>query len=228
MYIELIIVIVTILLGVLYLIREAYRDIFSPVVLALFMMLFFYAFDFLYMLIDSMENDGFWLSGVFFAYEYDYFLEVSMIIFFSVLFWILGDFIGKGLVSDVSRLRTNSYKGLSQLGIQKKYILLCFFLVLLSGGVLIAQINATVGLSVYLSDMASRSVIFEGFTIQNALLHVALLLGALVSSYIYLVDGRKIFGGAFVSLHWHSTDYRWSSYRFNVNYSFCIHVALFH
>jgi oligosaccharide repeat unit polymerase len=189
----------SLLIGALYLVREARVDVFSPVVLAMFMLLFFYVLDFVFILFDASENSGFWLSGLYFRYDELYFLNVSVIIFCAVSFWVFGDWLAS--VSTGQRFKMNDRLNFELMPNVRGFGYFISVVFVLSVGLsLLQQINSTVGFSVYMGDMASRSMVFESFTIQNALLHVAVLLGGLVSSYLMLVDSKRFLGGILLIL----------------------------
>lgn len=169
---------------------EAKKDVFSPIVMAMFMIALFYICDALYLFYDSIYNDGFWLSGLYFSYEEEYFVSVTSVLYLSFLGWFLGDVAGKVIsfrsLGEMRRGWCGQY-----LYTPKAGYYLIVFLVVSVGLMLVYQIQRVVGFSVYMSDMASRSMVFESFTMQNALLHIVVISSGFVSSHLYLVENKK-------------------------------------
>ncbi|WP_158685602.1 oligosaccharide repeat unit polymerase [Pseudoalteromonas sp. T1lg122] len=175
----------TSVLGQFYLIKKK-SNIFSIESFFICVFTLFYSLDSLYALVKSTQSEGFYLSGVFFHWEQEAVVYSALYIAIIPWFWILGCRCISTSKVDYSRSNSifdnEKYKQVLIL-----YILLTCFAVLL----LAHKLNTSVGIAAYFADMAQRSLIFQDFTMENALINFIFVLAAPICALGFTIKGMK-------------------------------------
>lgn len=150
----------------------------------------FYTFDILHSLLSFGEG-GYYLSGLFFAWDRSSILISSVIISIIPWVWVLGyrfvPFLAKAKNSKGFQYNfgvTFNNKRLFFAAILYMALSLVAILLVLN------KLVSTVGIASYLSDMAQRSIIFADFTLQNAYINFVLVAATPVGA-IAIIKGKR-------------------------------------
>lgn len=163
------------------------KKIFNLNVFFVCVYMFFYEFDYLYSFVFSMNN-GFFLSGQYFLPAESAFENAAVYIFTVPLVWI-----GVAVFFAERKWEGEGYR--REIGENKStFLYLCYLYIVLSVLALLLllyMITSTVGLIGYFSDLAQRSIIFESFTLQNALINFVMVSAAPVAAINYYVGIKR-------------------------------------
>jgi oligosaccharide repeat unit polymerase len=186
LWLIIILIFLTILYFSLYLLKQAKKDIFRPVVFSGFLFLWFYVFDILYAIFDYKKNlTTFPLSGKNFLYDENGLILTSFLILVSFAAWLIGDMVvGKYFDKNIKSLEINNHNFTFRFERTIGFITL---LVLLATLFFLFKFISTVGgLIWYLEHIADRALIYKDATFFYSFIQMAMILGSVVCGFLLI------------------------------------------
>lgn len=184
-YLLLAIISFVIVLQVYVLYAKGIRSVFDPLFVFTITYMLFYTLDNLFHLVDSIDNQYFFLSAKLFIYE-DNGLAVLTLFFLAVyLAWLFGDLVCTKISKYSSKKRSNVSLPVSYITIVFSYVLSSLALLFL-----ISRILSYSSLADYFANMSVRAIIFGETTLLNAIFHVVFIFSIIVGSFALYSKGK--------------------------------------